>query len=60
LRTDLSGNVERLAGKLQAELHYADIRQILDEGLHAYLTGFLARIYDIGDKVATTFLLPTV
>lgn len=58
LRTANSNACERLAGKLHAELLYAEIRQILGAGLHGYLTEFLARVYAIGNSVAEAFLLP--
>lgn len=57
LRTDYSRDCERDAGKLRSELLYADIPQILEAGLHAYLTQFLARVYALGNKVSETFLL---
>jgi len=57
LRNDYSHGCEREAGKLRAELQYADIPQILEGGLHAYLTQFLARVYELGNRVSETFLL---
>jgi len=57
LHTENSRDCERDAGKLRAELLYADIPQILDAGLHAYLTQFLARVFALGNKVSETFLL---
>jgi uncharacterized alpha-E superfamily protein len=57
LHTENSRDCERDAGKLRAELLYADIPQILEAGLHAYLTQFLARVFALGNKVAETFLL---
>lgn len=58
LTTQNSRDCERYAGKLRAELLYADIRDILDQGVHEYLTEFLARMYVLGNKISTTFLLP--
>jgi uncharacterized alpha-E superfamily protein len=58
LTTQNSRDCERYAGKLRAELLYADIRGILDQGVHEYLTQFLARMYVLGNKISTTFLLP--
>ena len=57
LHTENSRDFERDAGKLRAELLYADIPQILDAGLHAYFTQFLARVFALGNKVSETFLL---
>ncbi|OVZ57613.1 hypothetical protein CDO44_17810 [Pigmentiphaga sp. NML080357] len=58
LRTGNSRECERYAGKLRAELLYAEIRPILARGLHAYLTEFLARIATLGNKISSAFLLP--
>src|ERR1700710_2929665 len=57
LRTQGSNQCERFAGKLRAELLYADIRQIFEAGLHAWLTQFLARVFELGNMVARTYLL---
>ena len=57
LRNDGSRDCERTAGKLRAELLYADLPEILERGLHVYLTQFLARVYALGHQVAQTFLL---
>ncbi|WP_321787525.1 alpha-E domain-containing protein [Paraburkholderia sp. J94] len=57
LRTDTSKEVERTAGKLRAELLYADLRQIFSVGVHTFLTQFLARVYELGNQVARTYLM---
>lgn len=57
LRTEGSKACERSAGKLRAELLYADIDQILASGLHGYLTQFLARVYELGNAISRTFLM---
>jgi len=57
LRTSGSNQCERFAGKLRAELVYSDIRQIFEAGLHAYLTQFLARVFELGNLVARTYLM---
>ena len=57
LRTPGSSECERFAGKLRAELLYADIRQIFEAGLHAYLTQFLARVFELGQLIARTYLM---
>ncbi|PLZ04284.1 hypothetical protein CY652_01000 [Burkholderia sp. WAC0059] len=60
LRTPASREVERTAGKLRAELLYSDLRQIFGIGMHTFLTQFLARVYELGNQVAHTYLmLPT-
>jgi uncharacterized alpha-E superfamily protein len=57
LRTDTSREVERTAGKLRAELLYADLRQVFSVGVHTFLTQFLARVYELGNQVARTYLM---
>jgi len=58
LRTGNSRDCEREAGRLRAELLYAEIRPILARGLHQYLTEFLGRIAILGNKISLAFLLP--
>ena len=51
-----SGDTLRRAGRLRSDLQYGRIDESLDDGLHAYLTLFLNRINDIGDRIARDFL----
>ena len=53
-----SGNTERAAGKLRAELQYSRIDEIMTSGLHVFLTRFLDRINDLGASISRDFLLP--
>ena len=53
-----SGETQRLAGLLHAEVHYGRIEDILEQGLHEYLTDFMDRIYEIGNGIAKDFLVP--
>ena len=53
-----SGETQRQAGLLHAQLHYARIEDILEHGLHEYLTDFMDRIYTLGDGVSKNFLVP--
>ena len=53
-----SGETQRQAGLLHAQLHYARIEDILERGLHEYLTDFMDRIYMLGDGVSKNFLVP--
>ena len=55
---DYSANTERRAGKLRAELLYTEIDDILQTGLHAYLTNFLERVNDLGNQISKDFLVP--
>jgi uncharacterized alpha-E superfamily protein len=59
LANDQSSETQRLAGKLCAELKYERIDQILDTGLHAYLTQFLDRVNDLGSHISRAFLVPS-
>jgi uncharacterized alpha-E superfamily protein len=53
-----SQETERRAGMLRADLQYGRIDDILSTGLHAYLTTFLERVADIGNRVSRDFLVP--
>jgi uncharacterized alpha-E superfamily protein len=55
---DAGHDTSRFAGKLHAELKFAHIEDILEQGLHAYLTGFLERVYELGNRVSRDFLVP--
>ncbi len=58
VRNSRSGEVERRAGLLRAELRYGRMEDILHQGLHVYLTGFLERINDLGGRISQDFLVP--
>ncbi len=51
-----SAETERRAGLLEAQLRFARIDDILEQGLHPYLTHFLRAIYDLGNRVSEDFL----
>lgn len=53
-----SGETQRQAGLLHAQLHYARIEDILAQGLHEWLTDFMDRIYILGDGISQDFLVP--
>ena len=55
---DSSAGTERFAGRLHAQLKFASIDDILEEGLHDYLDRFLADINELGNRVSRDFLLP--
>jgi uncharacterized alpha-E superfamily protein len=55
-----SGDTERRAGKLNADLQFGRIDDILATGLHAYLTNFLERVADLGDGISRDFLIPAI
>jgi uncharacterized alpha-E superfamily protein len=58
VRNSRSGETERRAGLIRAELRYGRIEDILAHGLHAYLTGFLERVNDLGGRISQDFLVP--
>jgi uncharacterized alpha-E superfamily protein len=58
VRNDLSAETERRAGILRAELHFGRIGDILEKGLHEFLSDFLERINDIGARISRDFLVP--
>lgn len=58
VRNDQSSETERRAGLLRAELRYGRIQDILTLGLHLYLTEFLERINDLGERISEDFLVP--
>jgi uncharacterized alpha-E superfamily protein len=55
---DQSGETQRRAGKLRADLQYGHIEEILATGLHAYLTQFLDRVNELGGRISRDFLVP--
>jgi uncharacterized alpha-E superfamily protein len=58
VRNSRSHETERRAGMLRAELRYGRIEDILQQGLHGYLTIFLERINDLGGRISQDFLVP--
>ncbi|MFZ4536412.1 alpha-E domain-containing protein [Propionivibrio sp.] len=58
IRNDVSQDTERLAGKLHAELQFSRIDEILKQGLHGYLTHFLACVDELGNRISCDFLVP--
>ena len=55
---DTGSETLRHAGKLRAELAYGRIDEILDTGLHAFLTQFLERVNALGGRISREFLMP--
>jgi uncharacterized alpha-E superfamily protein len=53
-----SDETQRLAGMAYARLRYARIADILEVGVHAYLTAFLVGTASIGSGIARDFLVP--
>jgi uncharacterized alpha-E superfamily protein len=48
-------SVERRLGQLRSELAYAQVHDIISEGLHEFLDGFQRLLNGIGDAVSETF-----
>ncbi len=55
-----SHETQRQAGMLHALLHYARVEDILEQGLHEWLTDFMDRIYLLGNGISRDFLVPMV
>jgi uncharacterized alpha-E superfamily protein len=53
-----SQDTQRRAGELHARLRYTRIEDVLGIGLHRFLTEFLERTADLGDRIARDFLVP--
>ncbi len=53
-----SAETERRAGEMHAMLHFTRMEEITAGGLPQFLEGFLARVRDLGDRIASDFLLP--
>ena len=55
---DVSADTERFAGRLHADLRFHQIQDILDGGLHVFLTAFLEQIFELGNRISRDFLVP--
>lgn len=53
-----SAETERRAGEMEATLHFGRIEDIMRGGLHNYLVKVLARVEDLGSRIANDFLVP--
>lgn len=49
---------ERLAGELHAQLHYGQVEQVMETGLHEYLMEFLEKLHLLNDELNHHFLAP--
>jgi uncharacterized alpha-E superfamily protein len=50
-----ANEAERLTGKVLERLRYSRIDEILDDGLHPYLTGLIHQFNTIGEVIARTY-----
>lgn len=46
---------ERQLGILRAEIEYADVREIVETGLHEYIDTFQLKLNRVGDAISSTF-----
>ena len=53
-----SGETQRQAGLLHAQLHYGRVEDLLACGLHEWLSDFMDRIYMLGGGISKDFLVP--
>ena len=58
VRNNSSAETERFAGRIHADLRFSSMDEILKRGLHDFLTEFLKKIYELGNRVSRDFLLP--
>ena len=58
IHNDQSAETCRRAGLLRAELQYGRIEDIMDTGLHVFLTSYLKRVNDLGQRISHDFLVP--
>jgi uncharacterized alpha-E superfamily protein len=53
-----SSETERRAGEMHAMLHFTRMEEITETGLPRFLRQFLDRLRDLGDRIASDFLVP--
>jgi uncharacterized alpha-E superfamily protein len=53
-----SAETERRAGEMHAMLHFARMEEITAGGLPQFLKQFLAKLQDLGNRIASDFLVP--
>jgi uncharacterized alpha-E superfamily protein len=58
LKNSQSSKTITQARNLMAELRDSRIDEILDQGLHSFLTSFLERVNEVGSGISRDFLLP--
>jgi len=58
VKNDRSGETARRAGLLRAELQFGRVEDLLAQGMHVFLTRFLERVNDIGQRISHDFLVP--
>jgi len=51
----VQNRAEKILGRLQADLDYADIAEVLEFGMHEYLESLQVRLNQVGEEISTTF-----
>ena len=58
VKNQQSKEIERLLGKLKANLDYSDIDEVFSQGLEEFIEEFLERINHIADEFSNAYLIP--
>jgi len=58
VKNEQSAETERRAGEMHATLYFTRMEDIVGGGLPQFLASFLTRLRDLGDRIATDFLVP--
>ena len=58
MKNQESKEIERLLGKLKANLDYSDIDEVFSQGLEEFIEEFLERINHIADEFSNAYLIP--
>jgi uncharacterized alpha-E superfamily protein len=53
-----SAETLRRAGEMHATLHFSRMEELMALGVPLFLEQFLARLRDLGDRIASDFLVP--
>jgi uncharacterized alpha-E superfamily protein len=53
---DNGRRAQRLSAELEARLRYTSIKEVLDEGLHAWLTEFILLVRQLGQSIQSSYL----
>jgi len=51
----VQNRAEKILGRLQADLDYADIDEVLEFGMHEYLVSLQIRLNQVGEEISSTF-----
>ncbi|MDQ8021778.1 MAG: alpha-E domain-containing protein [Moraxellaceae bacterium] len=53
-----SRETERRVGELASQLRFGRVEDVFKGGLHSFLTTFITRVNDLGNRIASDFLVP--